>query len=275
MAVHREGGIIHEDPGVPEVSETALSEVVREGIGALCGAMGIRELHHGGVLTTIRDARTRAESDELIFRCARKSPVNVLFWSMGPLDQSGQCVSVAADGTREKMVDPATGRSTINLQFYRSRTCYRNSGVNDRVGWLDFAMHLDHQLLTPAQAQSHVSAITSLEASYGSIPTVSPGYRGGAFSAKFYDPYASLFVAYQTSPIVVVAKINGLEPLFLAKNLLFRRNYEKTRWDLESIDKGALTSLVLVGFRGRNADGSVGYLWVHANDQIGVSLASG
>jgi hypothetical protein len=237
--------------------------------------MGIRELHHGGVLTTIRDARTRIQSDTMIARCARKSPVNVLFWPMGPLDQLGQCISVAADGTREKMVDPATNVTAVNLHFWRNRVVYRNSSVQDRVGWLDFAIHLDSQLLTPAQAQSHVSAIPTLDATYTAVPKVGAGFRSGALKAKFYDPYASLMVAYLTCPIVVAGKINGLEPLFLAKNLLFRENYEKNGWDLESIDKGALTSLVLVGFRGRNADGSVGYLWIHANDEIGVSLASG
>jgi hypothetical protein len=114
-----------------------------------------------------------------------------------------------------------------------------------------------------------------LERDYNSIPVIAPAFRSSAVKAKYYHPIATVLVSYLTCPIVVEGKMNGLEPLFLAKNLLFRQNYEKTAWDLESIDKGAVTSLVLVGFRGRNSDGSVGYLWVKANDQVGVSLALG
>jgi hypothetical protein len=53
--------------------------------------------------------------------------VNIIFLVTGPLDKVGQCVSIAADSTRDKMVDGASGRSNINLQFWSSRVCYRNN----------------------------------------------------------------------------------------------------------------------------------------------------
>ena len=136
--------------------------------------------------------------------------------------------------------------------FWRNNVQYRQNG-GSKICWLDFGLKVPKFLYAATQHTSHLAGSQQLGLIDASVLGTD---ADDIVKMKLYNKYVNIFTTFMEQPIVQAGRINHFSPLFLFCNVNLQMNRFGGGFDLRSIDKGATTSIYLIGFYRCKRDGS-------------------
>jgi len=134
------------------------------------------------------------------------------------------------------------GRQTYNQKFWNGHMKWYTQVNGDVLNLMETAVMVLPSMLHESQMQEH-------EAARQWFNEFSCGIGNGWLLMTIYKKYAQVLVAIMNSPIVQMGRLHGWRPLFMFHNILLARsNFGKRRAHLCTVDRGAKTQIVLLGF---------------------------
>lgn len=157
---------------------------------------------------------------------------------------------------REFIPHPVTGEMRYNSSWWRASTYFRQpvSLYGQNIKYISFGGESDSIWLHPNQHASHRAGFNRMGGEFnGTIRTAS---GTPAVKVRLYNLYAHIFCSMMEAPIVATARHYHFRPVLLFKSVLFRRNKRENQFEIYSIDRGATTSIHMVGFYRKSKDGT-------------------
>jgi hypothetical protein len=180
------------------------------------------------------------------------SPVSV----MGHAKMLSGDVIATFNKLGQKEIINRDGQCVINTGYYSGHLEYRGSAGN-QLCWIVFGLSLPRNYLHSDQHANHLAghdALRHLNAA------VSGDCRHPTIKCRLYGPYAHIFCRMMEAPIVASARAYHFEPVFFFKNMLLRRNSFENQFELYSCNRGARSSINLVGLSRKAADSPMEFL---------------
>ena len=144
----------------------------------------------------------------------------------------------------EFMLNTGTGQKVVNPRFWKEQMMFFGGGPNGRplTNLIELAAKIPEWALRENQLSDHYEAMDQWD-NFGA------GLGGGFFKLVLYGKYAHVFVNFMNSMLVQKGRLSGFYPLFLMRNCINQKSGYGTRnHQFASIDKGAKSSLILLGF---------------------------
>jgi hypothetical protein len=180
------------------------------------------------------------------------SPVSV----MGHAKMLSGDVIATFNKLGQKEIITRDGQCVINTGYYSGHLEYRGSAGN-QLCWIVIGLSLPRNYLHSDQHANHLAghdALRHLNAA------VSGDCRHPTIKCRLYGPYAHIFCRMMEAPIVASARAYHFEPVFFFKNMLLRRNSFENQFELYSCNRGARSSINLVGLSRKAADSPMEFL---------------
>jgi hypothetical protein len=196
----------------------------------------------------IDNARGRGFAESIV----NTSPVNV----MGHAKMlSGNIISTFNRLGQKELV-MHDGKCEINSGYYRNQVEYRGS-AGEQLCWIVLGMSLPKVYLHVDQHANHL-------AGYDALRHLNAAVEGDCIhptiKCRLYNAYAQVFCRMMEAPIVAKARAYHYEPVFFFKNMLLKRNPFGNHFELYSLDRGARTSINIIGFSRKKANSPMEFL---------------
>jgi uncharacterized membrane protein YgcG len=196
----------------------------------------------------IDDAQGRGFAESIV----STSPVNV----MGHAKMLSGDVISTFNRLGQKEIISNGGRSETNSGYYRCNLEYRGSTGNQKC-WIVIGLALPKQYLHPDQHANHLAGYDALRHLNAAVEGKC---RHPTIKVRLYGAYAQVFCRMMEAPIVAIARAYHFEPVFFFKNMLLRRNPFGNHFELYSVDRGARTSINILGFSRKAANSPMEFL---------------
>jgi hypothetical protein len=174
------------------------------------------------------------------------SPLNV----MGHAKMLSGNVVATFNRLGQKEIVTKDGKCEINTGYYSGHVEYRGTAGN-QLCWIVIGMALPLYYLHQDQQANHLAghdALRHLNAA------VDGECKHPTIKCRLYDAYAQVFCRMMEAPIVAMARAYHFEPVFVFKNFLLRRNKFGNHFELYSCNRGARSSINIVGFSRKAAN---------------------
>jgi hypothetical protein len=152
-------------------------------------------------------------------------------------------------GLEPEFMEGEDGTQEFNPSFWKNQMTYYTqknaTGFTMPRNFLELSVKMASYLMTDETREEHESVLHTLRTEE------MPLHLGGDWlKMTLYDKYAWVFVNMMNSPLTVAARKAGYRPIFLMKNAIkqYTGSMATMRHQFASCDKGARSSIVLVGF---------------------------
>lgn len=168
--------------------------------------------------------------------------------SKGPTDFVGvvRCAVNHKLSTTNEMGIPFSVQRDGTWHFaegFWSGQLLRRGGAANRKTLMNLAVTIPPELLDPADLQNHSAGSALLRER-----DVAVQGGGDYMRLQLYGTYATAMASLLSMPIVFTAQKYGFHPVFFFKNFMAQTNNYCGGFDLRSIDQGAKSFFVLLGF---------------------------
>lgn len=212
-----------------------INEVMLSVFGNLIEALGMRSV------TSLKDYIAMDAGGR--GRIPSKKPHD-LFFSAVPAVEHTPSPEKNIMGHNEFVI--LNGRQAVNDRFWKGHLQHFTPSDKERgervLRVLELAAFIPTWCLDESQRVDHEDAMSWFQESCCSL-------KNDWFFLSLYNHYASTFIAIMNSNVVKMGRMLGFRPIFLLRNcLLARTGFGVRNYHFTSVDRGARSSLMLVGF---------------------------
>jgi hypothetical protein len=154
---------------------------------------------------------------------------------------------------KEFIYNTTTHQYDYNCGFWTRNIQHRSTAVyGQTTKYINFGGTADLCFIHPDQHASHLAGFEGMK-NYNA--TINTNSNVPCVKIRLYDVFQFVFVSMMNAPIVATARHYHFKPVLLMKSVLFRRNKHENIFEIQSISRGAVSSIHMVGFLRKSKDG--------------------
>ena len=132
----------------------------------------------------------------------------------------------------------------FNTKFWENHMQYRGGQSSNKVWWMNLGLKIPAWCVNDIDLEAHRTGLNVA----AELKSVVRSANQDVLPLKVWGIYASVLCKMLNHPLTQCAEFNGFEPVFLFKNVHWHQNRITGLYELQTINRGACTSVYLIGY---------------------------